>query len=199
SGRVLVAFERNQRIGTFLIRKGVLGEPISYLRPPMRLPANKGLESVAVLLGGRYKGAVIAFAERAKDGKGHHRGWLWRRGRPSPLSLTDDGGFDITDLASLPNGALIVLERRFRWSEGVQFRLRLVPAKRVLVGSVLSGITLVKADMRYDIDNMEGLALHRGPQGQTVITLISDDNFNRFLQKTILLQFVLPPEVLAAK
>jgi hypothetical protein len=38
---------------------------------------------------------------------------------------------------------------------------------------------------------MEGLAVHYGPKGETVVTLISDDNFNQFLQRTILLQFTL--------
>jgi hypothetical protein len=38
---------------------------------------------------------------------------------------------------------------------------------------------------------MEGIAVHRGAGGETVVTLISDDNFNRLLQRTILLQFVL--------
>lgn len=193
-GRALVAFERNQRIGTFVVRKGVLAEPLSYFRPPVRLPSNKGLESVAMMRGGRYKGAVVAFAERAKDSRGHHRGWLWQRGRPQPLALTDDGEFDITDLASLADGSLVVLERRFRWSEGVQFRLRLVPKGRIKVGAVLSGITLIKADMRYEIDNMEGLALHRDAKGRTIVTLISDDNFNKLLQRTLLLQFVLPSD-----
>ena len=38
---------------------------------------------------------------------------------------------------------------------------------------------------------MEGLALHTGARGETVLTLISDDNFNHFLQRNILLQFAL--------
>jgi hypothetical protein len=38
---------------------------------------------------------------------------------------------------------------------------------------------------------MEGVAVHRGERGETIITLISDDNFNHLLQRTILLQFSL--------
>ena len=38
---------------------------------------------------------------------------------------------------------------------------------------------------------MEGLAVHRGAGGETVLSLISDDNFNHFLQRTVFLQFTL--------
>ena len=38
---------------------------------------------------------------------------------------------------------------------------------------------------------MEGLAVHQDAAGKTVITLISDNNFNSFLQRTLLLQFEL--------
>jgi hypothetical protein len=39
---------------------------------------------------------------------------------------------------------------------------------------------------------MEGIGVHTGADGETIITLISDDNFNPLLQRTILLQFALP-------
>ena len=44
--------------------------------------------------------------------------------------------------------------------------------------------------MGYQIDNMEGLSVHRTPDNELVLTLVSDDNFS-FLQRTILLQFTL--------
>ena len=68
---------------------------------------------------------------------------------------------------------------------------RTLEASSVRAGTVLDGPVLFEADMGYDIDNMEGLAVHRGPAGETVLTLISDDNFNHLLQCTILLQFTL--------
>jgi hypothetical protein len=37
---------------------------------------------------------------------------------------------------------------------------------------------------------MEGLSVHRDAHGETVLTLISDDNFSS-IQRTILLQFTL--------
>lgn len=198
SGRVLIGFEGNQRIGTFPLSGGIPGAPMSYLRPPIRLPLNKGLEAVGVLKAGRYKGSVVAFAERFPDQAGNHRGWLWQRGqRPRPIGLRNLDGFDITDLVGLPDGSLVVLERRFRLFEGVKLRMRLIRADQIAPGRILSGITLVRADMRYDIDNMEGLAAHRGAHGEIILTLISDDNFNPLLQRTVLLQFQLPAVLLA--
>ena len=57
------------------------------------------------------------------------------------------------------------------------------------------------ADRAYQIDNMEGLAVNRGVAGELVITMISDNNFNRVLQRTVLLQFALapPPHAPAAR
>ena len=36
----------------------------------------------------------------------------------------------------------------------------------------------MEADLNQQIDNMEGLAAHAGKDGETIITMISDDNFN---------------------
>ncbi|MGI9521363.1 MAG: esterase-like activity of phytase family protein [Hyphomicrobiaceae bacterium] len=190
NGIAIVAFERNQRIGFFPIRDGVINGPIKYLRPPLRLPPNKGLEAVTPIRIRGHRFDLVAFAERALDRNGHHRGWIWKNGRGTPreVAMTNPGGFDITDTASLADGGLLVLERRYRLLEGVKMRLRLVPAMR-LASKVLSGRTLIRTDMRYYIDNMEGLAVHRSPAGRTVITMISDDNFNPLLQDTLLLQF----------
>ena len=41
---------------------------------------------------------------------------------------------------------------------------------------------------------MEGLAVHRGAGGETIVSMISDDNFNHLLQRTLFLQFTLLDE-----
>ena len=194
-GRALVSFEINQRIGVFPIHGGVIRGPNRYLRPARRLPVNKGLEAIALVKSpSRSTRRLVAFAERSLDRNGHHRGWIWNglSGHPRPVALTNPNGFDITDAVGLEGGDLLVLERRFRWSEGVKMRLRRIKAARVKAGSVMSGVTLVRADMRYEIDNMEGVAVHRAAKGETIVTLISDNNFNTFLQRTLVLQFALP-------
>jgi hypothetical protein len=60
-------------------------------------------------------------------------------------------------------------------------------------GRVIEGETLILSDMGYEIDNMEAVAVHKTAGGETVITIMSDDNYNRFLQRNLLLQFTLLP------
>ena len=194
NGTLLVSFERLHRIGRFPVRGGVVQAPTNYLDlhpDTRRMSANQGIEAVAVLQGGRLQGSVVAFAERLTRGSGYHTGWVWVRGVPKPIHLQDIAKFNITDAASLPNGDLLVLERYFRWTEGVKMRLRRLAAREIVPGARLVGQTLIEADSSFEIDNMEGLGVHRGTNGETVLTLISDDNFNHALQRTLLLQFTL--------
>jgi len=52
---------------------------------------------------------------------------------------------------------------------------------------------MIGADLAYQIDNMEGIAVHRTAVGETILTIASDDNFS-FLQRSLLLQFALAEE-----
>jgi hypothetical protein len=65
-----------------------------------------------------------------------------------------------------------------------------VPLSRVVPGAVLDSPELIVADMAYQVDNMEGLSVHREADGTLVLTMVSDDNFSP-LQRTLLLQFTL--------
>ncbi len=195
NGMLLVGFERHHRIDRYPIRNGEVQPPTGTLKLPAeakRMPTNQGLEALTVLKGGPYKGAIVAFAERFTRGSGYHTGWMWvGGGEPQRIQLKDIDGFNITDAAALADGGLLVLERYFRWAEGVKMRLRHISAGEIVPGARINGRVLIEADGAFDIDNMEGLAVHRGPGGETVLTMISDDNFNHFLQRTVVLQFTL--------
>jgi hypothetical protein len=196
-GRVLVAFEGNHRIGRFAVGPSGLSAPDGYLELPpeaARMRRSNGFEAMTVLGAGPHRGAVLAFSERLIDRDGHHSGWLMPaagRGKPQRLALTDVDGFDLTGLAALEDGGVLLLERRFRWTEGVKMRLRRIDAAELRPGAPITGRVVLEADMAQEIDNMEAIAVHRGAGGETVITLLSDDNFNPFMQRTVLLQFVL--------
>ncbi len=200
-GTVLIGFERNHRIGRFPVVNGELQNPVGYLKLPTeakRMRQNKGFEAVTAMQGGPFKGSVIAFSERFPDNPAQHTGWLWVKGEPQRLGFTEIGGFEVTDATSLSDGTLLVLERRFRWTEGVKMRIRRFAPDQVKAGALMQGDTLVEADLASEIDNMEGLTWHRSPRGEVILTLLSDDNFNHFLQRTILLQFALVDEGKAA-
>lgn len=196
NGTLLISFERHHRIGRFPIRDGVVQAPTDTLKLPAevsRMRANQGIEAIAAVKSGPLKGSVVGFAERLTGGSGYHTGLIWPPGGGAPrrFQLADIDGFNITDTAALPDGDLLVLERRFNWAEGVKMRLRRLTGKDVVPNARLDGRTLLEADGNYQIDNMEGMAVHRNAGGEVILTLISDDNFSHFLQRTVLLQFKL--------
>ncbi len=197
-GAVLIAFEQVDRIARFPVAKERLAAPIGHLAipPPVKSPAmgTDGIEAVTVLAGGPFKGSPLAFAEHPVSGEAEHSGWIWIDGEPRQFHLEGVGDYDITDAASLPDGGLLVLERRFRWSDGVRMRLVRVSGEDVKPGAKVNGEVLIEAGPGQEIDNMEGLAVREGADGEILITMISDDNFNAILQRTVLIEFALPAE-----
>jgi hypothetical protein len=191
----LISFERAHRIGRFPLSSKGVEKPSSYLKLPKgayKTTKNKGIEAMTVLRDKKHRGTVLFFLERRHDKRGNHKGWLLFGRKSSPIRLTYRDGFDITGLTTLPNGDVVVLERSVGLFSGVQMRLRLVKARNIKPRAVLDGEILLTASMRYHIDNMEGVASHVNERGETIITLISDDNFNsNGLQQTVLLQFAL--------
>lgn len=193
-GMLLIGFERLHRIGRFPIRDREVQPPSGYVKLPAEarsMPRNQGFEALAVLRGGPLQGSLVAFAERYTRGSGYHTGWIWVRGEPQRFQLRDIDEFNITDASALPDGGLLVLERFFRWTSGVKMRIRRLSPSEVTPGARAVGQVLIEADSAFEIDNMEGIAIHRGRAGEAVVSLISDDNFNRFLQRTVFLQFTL--------
>jgi hypothetical protein len=196
NGVALVAFERNHRLVRYPIVDGALGRPTAMVALPpesKRMTSNSGLEAVTVLRGGPMRGATLAFAENLPDADGNHTGWLLGKGAAQRLTLKEIGGFALTGAAALEDGSMLVLERRFRMTEGVKMRLRYIPSGELKPGVPIEGEILIASDMTYEIDNMEAVAVHTGPGGETVVTLLSDDNYNKFLQRNLLLQFTLHP------
>ena len=98
--------------------------------------------------------------------------------------------FDISDAVLLPSGDLLVLERKFSLLEGVGIRIRRIALGTVTPGAVVDGPSIFEADLGQEIDNMEGIDAHVTPEGDTVLTMVSDDNFS-LIQRTLLLQFTL--------
>ena len=194
NGSLQVAFEQNSRIGRYDMTSEGLSGPRGFLELPKdarKMRRNTGFEAMTVLKGGPFKGATIAMSERLYDSARNHTGWIWTGAGEQDFHLTNIGDFDVTDIASLDDGTLFVLERRFRWLEGVKMRLRRVNPSDLQPGKTADGEILIEANLEQQIDNMEGLAVSRGVSGETIITMISDDNFNHFLQRTLLLQFSL--------
>lgn len=198
NGSLNVAFEQNARIARYDVTPAGLSASRSFLEKPNALKKvrrNAGLEAMTVMRGGPYKGETVAMAERYYDASRNHTGWIWSKSGAEPFHLTNIGDFDVTDVASLDDGTLFVLERRFRWLEGVKMRIRRLDPSELAPGKTAEGEILIEADLEMQIDNMEGLAATRTQSGRVLLTLISDDNFNSYLQRTLLLQFALPAAI----
>jgi hypothetical protein len=194
TGTAYVSFERKHRITVYPVTKKGFGTPKRHLKLPARakfIPPNKGLEGIAILRAGPFKGSLLAFTEEYLDEKKNHIGWLIGGPKPGMVTFKRRGGFAITDLASLPGGDVVVLERRFRYSDGVKMRLRRIKLKDIKAGAKLDGDVLLKTDDLREIDNMEALAVHTEKQGRTILTIMSDDNFNKTFQRTLLMQFAI--------
>jgi hypothetical protein len=192
-GTVYLGLERVHQIMRFDYGKDGLsarGQPIAVPPAVKRLPSNKGIEGlVFVPKGMPLGGSLLAFSERGLDDAGNLLAFIIGGPSPGNFTVRRAGDFDISDATLLPPGDLLVLERRFSFLSGVAIRIRRIPLAGVRPGALVDGPALLEADMGYQIDNMEGLAIHR-TGGQTVLTLISDDNFSP-IQRTVLLQFTL--------
>ena len=191
-GTLYVGIERVHQIVKFdYAKQGLLARAQVLPRPPAfaKLPANRGIECLAV--GPKQSplaGTLIAISERALDDDRNIKGFLIGGKTPGEFAVKRIGEFDIVDCAVLPGGGFVILERFFTWRQGVAIRLRRISLAAIVPGAVLDGPVLMEADLGYEIDNMEGLAVHRAANGDVVLTLVSDDNFSA-IQRNILLQF----------
>ena len=129
--------------------------------------------------------------ESATASDGAHAAWLLGHNDKGPLSLSAMAGSNPTDCAFLPDGDLLVLERGISLFSFIM-RLRLIPANEVRPGNAMTG-RVILSGAGSDIDNMEGVAVHQGPNGETRILLVSDNNFNGW-ERTLLLEFALPAD-----
>jgi hypothetical protein len=193
-GTLYVAVERVHQIVRFNYGRDGLrarAAPIAVPAAFRSLPNNRGIESlVFVPRGLPLAGALIAISERALDKAGDIRGFLLGGPKPGVFTVRRIADFDISDAALLPGGDLLLLERKFSWTGGLWIRLRRVAMAEIRPDALIEGSALIEVDLGYEIDNMEGLSVHRGAGGETVLTLISDDNFS-IIQRTLLLQFTL--------
>jgi hypothetical protein len=133
---------------------------------------------------------LIAISERGLDAKGNLIGFLVGGPAPGQFSVRRTDSFDVSDAVLLPSGELLLLERKFSLLDGVGIRIRRIALATVAPGAVVDGPSIFDADLGDEIDNMEGIDAHVTPEGDTVLTMVSDDNFS-MIQRTLLLQFTL--------
>lgn len=153
------------------------------------LPRNAGLEALASgPENGPLAGQLIAISETAKSDAHGFAGYIIGPEGTSSFTINRHDRFDATDAAFLPDGDLILMERRFNLRDLIGLRLRRFAGADIKPDAVLEGEVLLEADFDYQIDNMEALAIHQNAAGETILTLLSDNN-RSILQRTVFLRF----------
>lgn len=187
-GSFFVSFERRHRIWHYPAADPPFSELPRAVPPPPGLnaaPENGGIEALVRLPGGR----LLALAEELYDGEANV-GWVgdgrtWQR-----LTYQAETDFKPTGLTKLPNGDLLVLERRFTRLGLPGARIVRLAARDIQPGARLVGKELARIEPPLTLDNFEGIATRLGSHGETLIYIVSDDNYF-FLQRTLLLMFEL--------
>ncbi len=189
-GSWLVAFERRHRLWRY---PSLTATPLPVEGPTDigRQPGNGGIEALAALA----DGTVIAISEEYSRQPETVMGWI---GKPdgggrytwSSFSYATIPDYRPTALAVLPDGSFATLERAFDMLRGVRVRVMRFDAAQIKPDATVRPEELARLASPYAVDNLEGLAATRGTNGETLLWLISDDNFNP-LQRNILMLFEL--------
>ncbi|WP_247886861.1 esterase-like activity of phytase family protein [Azospirillum sp. SYSU D00513] len=214
-GGWLVSFEREHRILRYPASpNGPEGKP-ERLPIPEALkdaPRNGGIEAMAALSDGR----LLILEEGDDDGARERRGWIadalpggveqadrkdsgrkgGARGKDARigwnrLTYRAAPGFRPAGAALLPDGGALVLERRASFLGGWGTRIVRLPASALKAGAVVEGEELASIEPPLPTDNYEGIAVRPVAGGETLIYLLSDDNFSP-IQRSYLMMLALP-------
>lgn len=199
-GLAYVSFERAHRIWRYdLSQGGFTARPEQLLtqREFGRLASNSGIEALEVLHPTPTvpKPRLLAITEDSRDPRGNLIGFIANGKKIIRFALKPDEPYKPTDMARLPDGDVLLLERRYSPLAGVGMKVVLLRGSDFRPGAVIKGTELAEISQRYAIDNMEGMAVRRDDRGTIWLYMISDDNFSP-LQRTLLLMFKLDPKTL---
>ncbi|MBX3563292.1 MAG: esterase-like activity of phytase family protein [Sphingomonas sp.] len=192
TGRIWLGYERENAIWRYdatLLRSARAVRPAA-----MRgWSTNGGPESMVRLRDGRF--IVISETSRPK-------GPLARTGREAlmfagdPTEAPDRGfgfvyvppaGFDPSDMTELPDGRLLILNRRFAVPSLFTARITLVDPGAIRPGAAVQGREIAAFASPLLHDNFEALAVTREGK-DTILWMASDDN-QQFWEQSLLLKF----------
>jgi hypothetical protein len=181
-GSLFISFEGVSRVARY-VTPGSAAQVLPRPKGFRKLPLNKSLESLAI----DKRGRLYTLPENAKTPEGLIPVWRWNgKAWSRPFTLQPRGGFLPVSADFGPDGRLYLLERDFGLF-GFRSRLR----RWDIVKDAPTNERILLQTAAGTHDNLEGLSVWRGPQGELRATMISDDNF-RSLQRTELVEYALP-------
>ena len=183
NNRFVVSFERNHRI---LIFNNIYSHSETFYDKikNLELPDNGGNEAMAPL----KNNSIFLLSENLIHPDDKIAGYLLSDNKLKKVYVKKRGSFKPTDMSSLPDGNILLLERSFSPVRGASARISVIKFEDLEPNSVILPLTLDTLKPPMVVDNFEGISFLKLNDGGYYIFILSDDNFN-FLQKTILYQF----------
>src|SRR5690606_11165886 len=118
-----VGFEQRHRIETYDLGNLPNARPKAgpaHLIPNSELRSNGGIETLALApVASPLRGALVAIAEESIDANGNLFAAILEGPLKGEFRVSKFDDFAVTDGAFLPDGDLILLERRFNFPQGV--------------------------------------------------------------------------------
>lgn len=153
--------------------------------------ANGGVEAIARLNDGRF----VLFSETHQRADGSNSAYIYS-GDPveQGVRYTSFGyrapkGYRPTDATVLPDGRLLILNRRIAFPQGFSAKLAVLDPTEIQSGEVATPKVIARIAPPLLVDNMEGLSVTQ-ENGRLIVWMASDNNFTA-LQRTILMKFAL--------
>ena len=172
-----ISFESNHRI---MMHTKVEGAGVFIPKHPMfrKLSVNKGIEALAI----DNKDRLIAIPEKPPLGISDIPIFRLQNNKweiIKYIKFKDD--FLVTDAEFLPQGLLLILERKFSWTQGFKTRFRLISLNDFDNKKPITVFT----SAANQFDNLEGMTLWKDKKGAIRILTVSDDNFHPLQQSEI--------------
>lgn len=199
TGQIWVAFENANEIWRY---DRALAEAERHAAPrSMRhWPINNGAEAFVRLHSGRF----LAIAESDPWLKGKGRAAISFTGDPTiapdrgfAFSYLPPKGHDPSDMAELPDGRIVVLNRRVALRGGLTVVVTIIDPRAIRPGALVRGREIARFAGDMLRDNFEGVAVVREGDA-TKLWIVSDDNQSVF-QQTLLLKFRLDESGVASR
>ena len=172
-----ISFESNHRI---MMHTEVEGKGIFVPKHPMfrKLSVNKGIEALAI----DNENRLIAIPEKPPLGISDIPIFRLQNNKWEIIKYVKiEDNFLVTDAEILPMGLLLILERKFSWTQGFKTRFRLISLDKFDNTEPI----IVFTSTANQFDNLEGMTFWKDKKGDMRILTVSDDNFHPLQQSEI--------------
>ena len=172
-----ISFESNHRI---MMHTEVAGKGIFVPKHPMfrKLSVNKGIEALAI----DNENHLIAIPEKPPLGITDIPIFRLQNNKWEIIKYVKiEDNFLVTDAEILPMGLLLILERKFSWTQGFKTRFRLISLDKFDNTEPI----IIFTSTANQFDNLEGMTFWKDKKGEMRILTVSDDNFHPLQQSEI--------------